>query len=257
MGKGVSLMTAGNRLALANGGMKFSKRMLIEQIELHKEFQKLFVMEEDLLERITESIKANGFDNSQPVHIWKTKDGHLYLIDGYTRYTASCRAGLSSIPVFEHDFENFEEAFRYAISLQKDRRNIEPGELMNQVTRLMKTKFVKNHEGDKATLVAETLGVSRSSVTRAIAVDKKADKETRKKLSEGQMSLSDAYSKVQGKDTPKEKHAIEKDVSESELLPENSCELEIVQFVLDRAGEGMTALEITRLPEFIKILKRM
>jgi len=63
MGNGVSLMTVGNRLALANGGMKFSKRMLIEQIELHKEFQKLFVMEEDLFERITESIKANGFDN--------------------------------------------------------------------------------------------------------------------------------------------------------------------------------------------------
>ena len=80
MGKGVSLMTVGNRLALANGGMKFSKRMLIEQIGLHKEFQKLFVMEE-LFERITESIKANGFDNSQPIHIRETKDGHLYLID--------------------------------------------------------------------------------------------------------------------------------------------------------------------------------
>ena len=81
MGNGVSLMTVGNRLALANGGMKFSKRMLIEQIGLHKEFQKLFVMEEDLLERITESIKANGFDNSQPIHIWKTKDGQAAWLD--------------------------------------------------------------------------------------------------------------------------------------------------------------------------------
>ena len=102
----------------------------------------------------------------------------------------------------------------------------------------MKTKFVKNHEGDKATLVVETLGVSGRSVTRAIAVGKKADKETRKKLSEGQMSLSGAYSRGQGKDTPKEKRAAEKVVAESELLPENSSELEIVQFVLDRAGEG-------------------
>ena len=42
----------------------------------------------------------------------------------------------------------------------------------------------------------------------------------------------------QGKDTPKEKRAAEKVVAESELLPENSSELEIVQFVLDRAGEG-------------------
>ena len=41
----------------------------------------------------------------------------------------------------------------------------------------------------------------------------------------------------QGKDTPKEKRAAEKVVAESELLPENSSELEIVQFVLDRAGE--------------------
>ena len=51
----------------------------------------------------------------------------------------------------------------------------------------------------------------------------------------------------------KSSEAMEKDIEESL----NSCELEIVQFVLDRAGEGMTALEITRLPEFIKILKRM
>ncbi len=120
----------------------------------------------------------------------------------------------------------------------------------------MKTKFVKNHEGDKATLVAETLGVSGSSVIRAIAVYKKADKETGKKLSEGQMSLSGAYSRGQGKDTPKEKRAAEKIAAESELLPENSSELEIVQFVLDRAGEG-AAQEISRLPEFIKMLKRM
>lgn len=46
-------------------------------------------------------------------------------------------------------------------------------------------------------------------------------------------------------------------MSESELLPETSCEPEIVQFVLDRAGEGMSALKITRLSEFIKILKMM
>ena len=52
------------------------------------------------------------------------------------------------------------------------------------------------------------------------------------------MSFSDAYSRGQGKDTPKEKRAAEKIVAESELLPENSSELEIVQFVLDRAGEG-------------------
>lgn len=71
------------------------------------------------------------------------------------------------------------------------------------------------------------------------------------------MSFSDAYSRGQGKDTPKEKRAAEKIVAESELLPENSSELEIVQFVLDRAGEGGAAQEISRLPEFIKMLKRM
>ena len=70
------------------------------------------------------------------------------------------------------------------------------------------------------------------------------------------MSLSDAYSRGQGKDTPKEKRAAEKVVTESELLPENSSELEIVQFVLERAGEG-GAQEISRLPEFIKMLKKM
>ena len=52
------------------------------------------------------------------------------------------------------------------------------------------------------------------------------------------MSFSDAYSRGQGKDTPKEKRAAEKIVPESKLLPENGCKLEIEQFVLERAGEG-------------------
>ena len=68
--------------------------MLIEDIEEHPDFKALYKIDAGVLERIVKSMKESGFDESQPVHIWLTEDGHKYLIDGYTRYTARRRQEL-------------------------------------------------------------------------------------------------------------------------------------------------------------------
>ena len=127
--KTLNFLSAGDNAPLADGGLQFSKTMLTEKIEKHDFFERLFKIDEGVLERIVASMRKNGFDNSQPLHIWHTavKDGgeHWYLIDGYTRFTACKKAGITRIPVTIHEgFDDFNAAYKYVLSLQVNRRNL-------------------------------------------------------------------------------------------------------------------------------------
>ena len=192
----LNFLTAGANLPLASNGVKLSKQILVETIEEHEEFKKLFLINEEVLGRIKESIKLKGFDNSQVLHIWK-KDEHLHLIDGYTRLRACKECGLTMVPVYEHTFESFEEAYRYALSLQVNRRNLESSELLKNVSFLLGTDFVQSYEGDKSELIASSLGISKRTVQRTIVVDRDASEEVKNKIKQGDLSVYKAYNGLQ------------------------------------------------------------
>ena len=157
--KTLNMIEAGGNVPIADGRKKFSRMMLIEDIEEHPDFKALYKIDEGVLERIVKSMKESGFDESQPVHIWLTEDGHKYLIDGYTRFTASKKAGITSLPVYEHNFKSFDETYKYVLGLQVNRRNLDGDELLRNVAILSKCNFVKNSSGYKA---ERTQGCSRS-----------------------------------------------------------------------------------------------
>ncbi|MCM1321611.1 MAG: hypothetical protein NC041_07055 [Bacteroides sp.] len=203
MARQITLEKLGGKAPFADGGLKLSKSILIEQIEAHEDFRSLFKIENELLERITDSIKENSFDASQPLHIWvkKEEDGtsHNYLIDGYTRLQAAKNAGLNTVPYFEHKFENFDEAYKYALGLQVNRRNLESAELLRNVSKLLGTEFIKNTSGKKSEAIAEVLGVSPRTVAEAISVAKNADEETLAKIDSGEKSVHKAYKESKAK----------------------------------------------------------
>lgn len=157
-------------LPLANAGLKLSKKILISEIEPHPDFQALFSIDEDVLSRITQDIIKNSYDNSQPVHIWITKDDqgneHKYLIDGYTRLTAAKKAGLETVPYYGHEFNSLDEAYRYALHLQTDRRNLEGSDLLKNIEFLMGSEYIKKIKGNKNSAIGEILGVSEKTVER-------------------------------------------------------------------------------------------
>ena len=126
--KTLNFLSAGDNAPLADGGLQFSKTMLTEKIEKHDFFERLFKIDEGVLERIVASMRKNGFDNSQPLHIWHTavKDGgeHWYLIDGYTRFTACKKACITRIPVTVHeDFDDFNANLKADLGEIKINRN--------------------------------------------------------------------------------------------------------------------------------------
>ena len=108
----LNFLTAGTNLPLADGNVKTSKMVLIEKIEEYEKFKDLFSMDLEVLERIKMSLKDKGFDEKQGgLHVWK-KEGHLFLIDGYTRLRACKEVGITMVHVSEHCFESEEEAYK-------------------------------------------------------------------------------------------------------------------------------------------------
>ena len=205
MAKRINILGAGSTIPFADGGLKLSKSIKLSEIESHPDFQSLFKIDENLLERIVSSIYENGFDASQPVHIWKKTDDdgtiHMYLIDGYTRIAALKKSGHETVPFFEHNFNTFDEAYKYVLGLQVNRRNLEGSELLRNVSKLLGTDFVQNSEGKKSEIIAEVLGVSDRTVEKAISVAENADEETLAKIESGELSVHKAYK--QGKEKSK------------------------------------------------------
>lgn len=240
MAKRINILGAGPAVPFADGGLKLSKSIKISEIEEHPDFKSLFKIDDELLKRIVESINENGFDASQPVHIWVKTDedgtSHNYLIDGYTRIAALKQSGHETVPYFEHKFESFDNAYKYVLGLQVNRRNLESSELLRNVSRLLGTDFVQNAEGKKSEVIAEVLGVSDRTVEKAISVSENADEETLAKIESGELSVNKAYKQE------KAKKKAERNVSpEEEELPPPFPEMEGI--MSDDADDISDALE--------------
>lgn len=229
MAKKLSIVTNGNKggLPVQNQGLKLSKIISIEKIEEHEKFKELYSIDEDLLERIAEDMKQNKFDASQPVHIWLFKENdieHFYLIDGYTRIKAAKIAGLQTVPYFEHNFENFEEAHRYALHLQVDRRNLESSDLLKNIEVLMGSDYIQNMKGNKNAAVGEMLGVSEKTVERANFVKKNASEEQIAEIEAGEATINSTYDDLKGKKKKKESEEETPEEEISEALEDSDGE---------------------------------
>ena len=126
----MATLTALSNLAKASiansGATELSVLVSIDDIQLDTHFKDLFPVNEEMVNRIVESIRKKGYDKSQPVHVWKER---MLLVDGQHRRLAAIKAGLREVPVFYHHFNSMEEALEYAILLQIDRRNLSDAEI--------------------------------------------------------------------------------------------------------------------------------
>ncbi len=205
MAKKLNIITAGGNLPFANNGLKLSENILIEKIEEHEKFKSLFSIDKTLLDRIAGDMAKNSFDSSQPVHIWVTRDEngteHNYLIDGYTRVAASKIAGIKMIPYFKHTFESFEEAHRYALHLQTDRRNLNGIDLLKNIQELMGSEYIQCLEGNKNEAVGKELGLSEKTVERANKVNSRANGEQIERIKKGEASPNQIYNEIVEQET--------------------------------------------------------
>lgn len=189
-----------------NGGLTRSKDFSIEAINLHDDFKKMFKVDESTLTRITDSIKKNGFDITQPLHLWEFEN-QLYLLDGHTRLLASIAAGLAKVPGHIHtEIKTFDQAYAYALRLQVNRRNLSEGELLKVIEVLAgdirATKDISGESGGRLNdKIAEQVDISPRSVQKYRTVLKEASEDMKDKIAKGELSVNKAYKTVKGEST--------------------------------------------------------
>jgi len=183
-------------------------------------FSSLLEIRPENLHAITESMKATGFDQGEPIAVW-----HGVVIDGHTRLKAAKAAKIRTVPCIYHDFKDEDEALEYAVHRQRDRRNWTDADMMRvaMVVDSRRTKAEAGVQGSNArwqapdgashdvsdstalqnsgsprssTATAKILGTSPRKVERIRTVMDKATAEVKKDVLEGKKTINSAYNQT-------------------------------------------------------------
>lgn len=208
MAKGLTAMANPNMVKLNNSGTtELSTKIPLSKLEFRDDFKNMFPLNETAAQNYAEEMTKNGYDNSQPIHLWFFSDEeglHHIVIDGHTRVKAAQIAGLYDIPCFKHEFNSMLEAKIYALNLQLSRRNLSDIEKI-QAVELMDSLRVENGDavkGKTSEKLAQQLGISSRQVEKIRSVTKDADEETMEQIASGEKSINQVYNE---KHPPKQK----------------------------------------------------
>ena len=217
------------------------KTLKIKDIVLIPEFQKLLVMEADVLEKMRESMREEGFKPGHEIHIWKRGKEYI-LIDGHTRKCAWESLGNKTIPCIIHNFADIEEAKTFASKEQINRRNLSGQALLDAVANFNFEKGKGNVVGEKgkaSEIIAKQIGVSAKTVEKTRLVLKEASPEQLEAIKKDELSMNQVYKQIQDKKKPKpEPKAEEKSEKESvtQVPPKSDSEAKV-----DAKGEETKA----------------
>ena len=167
-------------------------------------FKDLFPVREAELDRVVESMKADGYDSAHPIILWA---GHnVTVIDGHTRLAAAKKLLFAQIPVIHKEFKDEAEALEYAIKSQRNRRNLTDADLLRCVTELDK-RMKEGRPGKTATNLAvngrssentaKLLGTSRGKVEKIRTINDHASDAVKEAVKSGKLSVNKAYNETQ------------------------------------------------------------
>lgn len=222
------------------------KTLKIKDIVLIPDFQKLLVMEEDVLEKMKQSMKEEGFKSGHEIHIWKRGKEYI-LIDGHTRKSAWESLGNKTIPCIIHNFADIEEAKTFAIKEQINRRNLSGQALLDAVANFNFEKGKGNVVGEKgkaSEIIAKQIGVSAKTVEKTRLVLKEASPEQLEAIKKDEISMNQVYKQIQDKKKPKPEPKAEENTekdSVTQVPPKSEPEAKV-----DAKGEEVKAKPATK-----------
>jgi hypothetical protein len=167
-------------------------------------FARLFKVQDEVVERITTSMKARGFDPSHPIHIWRREN---CIVDGHQRVKAALAAGVEVYAYF-HDFADEDAALDYAIHNQQARRNLTDAGILRAVKSVDKKrqsgrpKESSSHELNSSqapseVITSQAIGTTPQKVKNARAV--LTDPQVTAKVESGSLSLNAGANEVRSK----------------------------------------------------------
>ena len=178
----LTMTTRPDKASVNNSGDKaIGITLSLDQLTKAEPFASLFMIKPEVLSAIAADMKANGFDPSKPVNVWRKSDGTRVLIDGYTRVSAAESLGLLHVTAYEKTFASEADALTYAIHTQRDRRNLSDAELLRLIelvdqpqegfrSTIAPNGAIKGGPQKTSEVTAVAIGISARKVERARAV---------------------------------------------------------------------------------------
>ena len=237
------------------GSKQFVKLKLTSSIKTAEPFKTIFPINAELLDTIIKDMKERGFDESQPLLLWKEEK---VLIDGHTRLEAAIEADIQQVPIHEKSFKDETEAVEYVIHLQKDRRNLTDSELyqciieldnrytlggdrksekISSARALLKSDESDMKEKSSREKTAKTLGTSSTKVQKVRTINDHAPDEIKEAVSTGQISINKAYKTTQ-------ENRKKNQSSTKKTKPKTKVYWSDLHLIIEKHEDSLVALEL-------------
>ena len=217
------------------------KNLKIKDIELIPEFEKLLAMDNSVVSAMTDSMKKEGFKAGHELHIW-FHNGKYVLIDGHTRRHCAIKAGLTSVPCIIHHFDTLEEAKKFAIREQTDRRNLSGEALLQAVANFNFEKGKGNsgeEKGKASEIIGKQLGISSKTVEKARVVLKEASEEQKEAIRKEELSVNQVYNQIRGK-AP----ATKAEDNHPKLSPKEKAFIDGIRYAIVQINSGISLKDL-------------
>lgn len=175
----------------------------------------VFPIDSSVLDALSDSMKARGFDSRFPVQC-VSEGGQLLVWDGITRISAAKKAGVSKIPVLVSEFKDGHSMLLSMIEIQHFRRDSTDATVLRSVELLSeeaasialcnrgrRTDLETSGQtcpdvgGGANELIAKIVRRSATTVKHAKIILK--DAEAKRKVLAGELSLKQAYEEIRQK----------------------------------------------------------
>jgi ParB-like chromosome segregation protein Spo0J len=203
--RAISLLKSKNKkgVAILAPKNKNYEMVSLKNIKKGLPFITLFPINPEVMKAISDDMKINDFDQSQPVIIWKEAN---ILIDGHTRCAAAEKAGLTYVYAIYESFPDVDSALRYAYGLQFKRRNLTDADRFHfSETYLNNVGQGAKKSGWKKKELAEILSVSTGTAQKYISVLSRGSKQDQEAVRSGEKTINSVYNSLLDREKPEDK----------------------------------------------------
>lgn len=216
-----------------------------------KDFKNMYTQNANKVNRILENIEQNGFDKSQ--NLIALADGSL--IDGNSRLLAIQQFNklhpenkIETVPVVIKEFKDKEDALKYEVHLNTDRRSITDGDLFTSFSTLngFKEKLKsagKNTEEYSDKNLAEMLNVSERQISKLRYIYKYATAKLKEQIINNECSINVAEQEIKKLITPQNQNAKTSKKEKKSKIDIEAFRLGM-QFALNEYSKGKSANDI-------------
>jgi ParB-like chromosome segregation protein Spo0J len=173
--------------------------MEYEFIKVREPFRSVCPISEQILYSIAKSINTHGYDQSQPLIIWKETG---VLLDGHTRLSALKLAKYEGkVPVVPVSMPDLKSALAYVLNIQYNRRNVKDADIISSAERIFSLFHTnKTSDKEKTMLLAKVCAeLPIVKIKKVVALLNYAKDSEKSEVNSEKITINELYGNLKGR----------------------------------------------------------